>query len=438
MTGPDPATRVDGPTWTGLLDLDKAGSITGAAGPVRPDHILARVLVRVHGAPLGYITVPPQPEATLEARARATAESTLASALQDHAHCSEPLGHDLGVANWTARTACPLHFPANDGVGVTVAIPTRNRTEYLRTCLTKIQQVTYEPLEIMVVDNAPTDSRTKDLVLELARDDARIVYDIEPSRGASAARNLALSRARFDIVAFTDDDDMVDTGWVSALVAGFTADPEVTCVTGFVAASALDNPFQRYFEFRYPHQGLFEPARFDMDQHRRPSRLYPFEAGIFGRSANMAVRRSAALQVDGFDRLLGAGALCRSGEDLDLFVRLLLDGGRIGYVPAALVWHRHREDADALNHAVYAYGYGLGAYLSKHLSNRILRTGLLAKAASLPGPQVARMKSASQSSQLGSHSVRLSMVEAYGLLAGAVGYRVTARRQARSASPEYR
>jgi GT2 family glycosyltransferase len=434
VTAANSATEYDGPIWTGLLDLDQAGPVIGSGGPVRADHVLARVLVRLHGAPVGYVSIAPRPEETLGVRAREAAEATLSPMLLSHAHCAEASEREPNSPDWASKTGCPLSFPASDGVGVTIAIATRNRTELLRSCLNAVQKIDYEKLEILVVDNAPSDSSTQDLVSELARSDPRLVYAREPGRGASAARNLALASARYDIVALTDDDVLVDPGWVSALVAGFTADPEVTCVTGFVAPNALDNPFQRYFEYRYPHQGLFVPALYDMGQYRRSSSLYPFQAGMFGRGANMAVRRSAALKVGGFDTLLGAGALCRGGEDLDLFVRLILDGGRICYIPSALIWHRHREDAGALNNAVYVYGYGLGSYLSKHLSNRGLRTGLLAHAVRLPGPQVARMKSASRSSQLGAHSFRLAMAEAYGVLAGALGYRVAARRQAHAFS----
>jgi glycosyltransferase involved in cell wall biosynthesis len=428
-----PAVSGDGPTWTGVLDLDRpSASIVATGSELSDEHILARVLVRWHGAPVGYVSVQPEPSGSLTARTRAVAQETFAPVLEGHAHCGQGPGADGLQRGWAQMTGCPLNFPAAEDVGVTIAIATRNRAQGLRDCLSKIQQISYEPLEILVVDNAPSDSTTKDLVAALARDDPRLTYTQEPGRGASRARNLALASARYEIVALTDDDVLVDNGWVSALAAGFLADPEVTCVTGLVAPSALDNPFQRYFEYRYPHQGAFTPARYDMHRHSQPSRLYPFAAGLFGRGANMAVRRSAALRAGGFDPLLGAGAICLGGEDLDLFVRMLLDGGRICYMPSAVIWHRHRENADALNYAVYVYGYGLGAYLSKHLSHPRLRHGLLTEALHLPGPQAARMKKASQSSQLGARSARLAAAETYGLLAGMLGYRIRSWQHARA------
>lgn len=423
--------ETDGPTWVGVLDLDEDGPVVGVGGALQDSHCLARVLVRRHRAPLGFVTLSPQPAETLAERARAAASVTLAEALAKHAMGDGRPGPDQGAAaDWTAQTICPSHFPPSDAVGVTVAIPTRNRAALLRDCLQTLMQVSYAPLEILVVDNAPSDQSTRDLVVELARSDPRVTYACEPYPGASAARNHALANARYDIVALTDDDVLVDPGWVSAIVAAFTSDPKVTCVTGLVAPSALDNPFQRYFEGRYPSQGMLIPLRYDMSTHRQSSRLYPFAAGLFGRSANMAVRRGSAQRIGGFDTLLGAGARCRGGEDLDFFVRLLLDGGRICFMPSALIWHRHRDDADALRQAVYIYGYGLGAYLSKHLSNTDLQRGLIAHAIHQARLQASRMKAASQSSQMGITGNKFVISEARGFLAGVLGYRVARRRPA--------
>jgi glycosyltransferase involved in cell wall biosynthesis len=423
----EPATVL---TWIGLLDLDQDGPTVGVGSILRDDHLEARILIRLHGAPIGFVSLPSQPEETLATRARLAAASNLSDGLNAHVDCDDlPLQNSAGHG-WAERTSCPSQFPTRGSLGVTVAVPTRDRPELLRDCISTLQQVCYEPLEILIVDNAPSTSATRELVTKLARDDPRITYTCEPSPGISEARNHALATARFDIVAFTDDDVLVDSGWISAIAAGFTADPEVTCVTGFVAPSALDNPFQRYFDNRYPHQGLFAPSRYDMREHRQASPLYPFTAGLFGRGANMALQRSFALSIGGFDTLLGVGAPCRGGEDLDLFVRILLAGGRISYMPAALIWHRHRENADALNQAVYLYGYGLGAYLSKYLPNRELRTGLVGYAVRQAIVHAGRMLAASESSQLGARSARLAVSESYGVLAGALRYRV-ARRRAR-------
>jgi cellulose synthase/poly-beta-1,6-N-acetylglucosamine synthase-like glycosyltransferase len=222
---------------------------------------------------------------------------------------------------------------------------------------------------------------------------------------------------------------MVDPGWPSALAAGFAADPEAVCVTGMVATSALDTGAECYFDSRYSWAEAFEPRRYDLITHRHPSSLYPFSAGIFGTGANFAVRRSALAGLGDFDPLLGAGSPGRGGEDLDMFLRMILGGGRICYLPSALIWHRQRTDMQALGEQIYSYGYGLGAYVAKHLLNRQLPVTILGHGLGQVGTVVRRMRRATQESQLRAGGRRLALTEACGFIAGALRYYRTSRRK---------
>jgi GT2 family glycosyltransferase len=377
----------------------------------------------MHGAPIGYVHLSALPATTLTARARRAAHASLAGALARHAQCEVSAEQGDGWHASAARAACPRYFPAHNGEGVTVAVCTRDRTsELIEYCLPALQKITYEPLQILVVDNAPGKESTRKAVGELAAEDPRLLYICEPKPGLSRARNRALVSAEFGLVAFTDDDTMPEPGWVSALAAGFMLDPEAVCVTGAVVPSAL-NACQRYFEARYSWGEVFEPRRFDLTVHRHSSRLYPFSAGIFGAGANFAVRREFALKVGGFDPILGAGELGRGGEDLDMFLRLVLAGGRIDYVPSAIVWHRHRADIQALREQLYSYGHGLGAYLAKHMANHDLRAALRGQGLRESKVTLGRMRDASQISHLGIHAKRLALAEARGMVIGAVRYR---------------
>jgi GT2 family glycosyltransferase len=313
-----------------------------------------------------------------------------------------------------------------------VVVCTRNRTEQLRSCLTALQQVTYEPVEFLVVDNAPIGTETWDLVMEFARSDSRFQYTTEPLPGLSRARNHGLGCAKFDLVAFTDDDITVDSGWPAALAAGFASDPDAVCVTGVVVPSALNTGAERYFDSRYAWGEAFEAQRYDLDEHRPPSRLYPFTAGIFGTGANFAVKRQAVAQLGGFDNLLGAGGPGRGGEDLDIFLRLVLAGGRICYVPSALVWHQHRSETGALASQIYSYGYGLGAYLAKHLLNRNFSVPFLMRGFTRKAIDTGhRMQSAAKSSQLNGRARQLALRESAGVAAGALRYYRATRRPSR-------
>lgn len=411
-----------GPVWVAILDLDGAAAITPVHGRLHSGQEHARLLTRMHGAPLGYVSVPLQPLDSLAVRARPLAEQTLASMLSHHVRLDGSATGPGDSLDWAIHTACPRRFPDLDGTGITVAVCTRDRADSLRECLRSLLSTLYRPIEILVVDNAPTCGATRELVAETARRDPRVRYTCEPAPGLSRARNRALAEASHDIVAFTDDDTLADPGWPTALAAGFAADPAAVCVTGLVMPSALDTASERYFDARYGSRTVFEPRRFDLSGHGRATGLYPFTAGVFGTGANFAVRRRALTGIGGFDPLLGAGGPGRGGEDLDMFLRVILAGGRICYVPTAFVWHRHRTDTRALGEQVHSYGHGLGAYLAKHAANRELQSALLRHGIRQAGLMAGSMRHASRASRLGAVGTRLAVREATGIVTGALRY----------------
>ena len=297
-----------GSIWVGQLELEGAGSVTGmnSAGPAEQD--TARVLVRMHGAPLGFVSVSAQPTRTLADRARAAAEMTLADAVRRHIDADHWAGEPTSPAGWAALVACPLRFAVHERPGISIAVCTRDRTSQLRQSLGALRPVSYNPVEILIVDNAPRSDATRQLVTELAAADPRIRYVREDRPGHSRARNRGVAEARFGVVAFTDDDTVVDPGWLTAIAAGFAADPETVCVTGPVPSLALDTVSQQYFDARIPWASAFDPRRYDLAANRDPYPLYPYAAGVFGGGANFAVRADAVSRIGGVDTALGAGS----------------------------------------------------------------------------------------------------------------------------------
>ena len=416
----------DGRIWVGLLDLDENDPVA-LTGPAHAGYAEARILVRVHRAPVGYVQLPVQPEQSLGQRARAAADEQLADSLQLHLRRDSENESMADLAGWEARVTCPQALPLGGGVGMSIIVCTRGRPAILRECLGALQKATYEPIEILVVDNAPPDDATRQVVDEFLRIDPRIRYTCEPRPGLSRARNRGVAEAKFDILAFTDDDIVVDPGWPAALAAGFAADAGAACMTGLVAARSLETASERYFDSRYSWGEVFEPRRYDLIENRDQSRLYPFSAGIFGTGANFAVRREVVERLGGFDPLLGAGAPGRGGEDLDIFLRIILAGFRICYIPGALVWHRHRAENQALAEQIYSYGYGLGAYLAKRLKTREMSPKYLARGFGKSVEVAARMRQASEASKFKARGKRLAMAEALGVMAGALCYYRMAR-----------
>jgi len=366
-------------TWCGELELSRPLGLPGR--PLAADgrgYRRARILVRLHGHPMGFLTRSLR-HGDLDLDEIRAAVWEFKDKIVSHLEADGLRQREILPREPVTTDATPpsCGTPLSKPPPTTVVVCTRDRPRHLTECLRGLQAVDYANIEILIVDNAPTSGATRNLVSEQAACDQRIRYVLESRPGLSRARNTGLREAAGEIIAYTDDDVRVDAGWVAGLVLGFRRRPDVSCVTGLVAAASLDSPLEHFFDARISWATSCEPDLFDLDPSRRLGPLYPFAAGMFGTGANFAFRRADLLRLGGFDELLGAGTRTAGGEDLDIFLRSLLAGHALAYEPSALVWHSHRVELAALRRQMFAYGTGLSAYLSKHLLDRDVRPQML-------------------------------------------------------------
>jgi GT2 family glycosyltransferase len=385
--GPAPApASAGGAVLVRQVELSKDVGDIAAPANSGPAYAAARLLVRLHGQPLGFVTLP-----LVDGRLAASAiAEQVSERLQSEAN-AHLVGDGLEpVASITAAGVGAVGDPScrrrpaggPDDPLVTVVVATRDRPQRLARCLRALAAVTYAPFEVLVVDNAPSTRETLALVRERSGVDARVRYVRELRPGLSCARNRGLGEALGELVAFTDDDAVVDPGWLDGVVQGFARSPSVACVTGLVPSAHLDNAEQRYFDRRVSWAVSCTPRRYDPHVDQQASPLYPYAAGQFGTGANFAFRTAVLRALGGFDEALGAGAPAGGGEDLDVFVRTILAGHTIAYEPAAIVWHEHRDELGQLRRQLFNYGVGLAAFATKYLSDRRTARDILIR---LPG-----------------------------------------------------
>lgn len=247
---------------------------------------------------------------------------------------------------------------------LTIAICTKDRTALLARCLQSIQALLTKASdlswEILVVDNGPSDGQTRELV----DNQPSVRYVCEPRPGLDFARNRALREACGTLIAFLDDDVMVDAGWLAGLEEAWRENPDAAAFTGLVLPAALQTEAQILFEQRGGFRRGFNKVRYH-GQRWPDNPLYPCGAGIFGAGANMAFRRDVLLELGGFDEALDTGAPLPGGGDLDMFYRVIRAGYPLVYEPRFLVFHLHRRDREGLRRQYRSWGLGFMAFLDK-------------------------------------------------------------------------
>ncbi len=427
-----PAAATSPPEFTPIrmLDVELSRPLPDiSAAHAREGAIYTRAwaLVRLHDDPLGMVELAlPDGVLTAEALAREIWDA-LGVAINDHLKSDgRPAIPALDVGGVTGEgvPACVVERETASGGNplISVVIATRDRTDSLAVCLKAFDDVEYPNYEIIVVDNAPTTEATAELIASQSAANPRIRYAREEHPGLGWAHNCGLRHARGDIIAFTDDDVVVDRHWLSELLRGFSLGGNVGCVTGLVVPQEIETLSQYWFDVHSGFNKGFTRRVFDLRENRPADRLFPYRSTIMGTGANMAFRADALRSVGGLDPALGPGTAAKNGEDLDIYFRIIKAGYQIVYLPSALVRHRHRADYAALRDQFYTYGVGFAAYMAKVVAKNPLDGARII--ARLPAAVAfARRKQAGSATEHGhQYPTELTKVELKGQLYGPVAY----------------
>lgn len=240
--------------------------------------------------------------------------------------------------------------PPGPETGLSLVICTRDRPQILSRCLDSVRAQTEPADEIIVVDNASRDPLTRCLCAA-----AGVRYVREDRPGLDIARNTGIGAARGALIAMTDDDTIAQPDWLAQIRVAFE-DARTDAVTGNVLPLKRDSFAANLFETEWA-LGRGDCPKLFAHEDFQAARKTGFEAWKIGAGANMAFRAATFRRYGLFDPALDVGAAGCSG-DSELWYRILGQGGRCLYHPAAVVRHEHRDTEDALKRQLKAYMRG--------------------------------------------------------------------------------
>ena len=332
----------------------------------------AQVLVRIHTSPIGYIHIErPSNELNAEMLSQLIWDELQPEITHYLESNNLPVINRLGTSGLSMMEVPDyIQFREQllrDAPSVSVVVTTHNRPDSLEETLRSISAVNYPQFEIVIVDNAPSNDDTVNLVRQLSSELKNLRYIREDRVGLCWARNCGLDAARGVITVFTDDDVLVDPDWLTALVQGFSNGDNVVCVTGLILPRELETPAQVWCE---EHGGFgkgFSSQIFDLTTHRPDDPLFPYRLSMFGSGANMGFKTDVLRQIGGCDPALGAGTPTRSAAEFPAFYNVIMNNYQIVYRPDAIVYHSHHKQYESFRRQFYGYGVGFTAFLTKSI-----------------------------------------------------------------------
>jgi glycosyltransferase involved in cell wall biosynthesis len=233
-----------------------------------------------------------------------------------------------------------------------VVIPTFNRRRLLERALESVFAQTFEDFEIIVVDDYSTDG-TYDWLLSLKEPRIRALRNTGP-KGAAAARNVGISAATGNWIAFLDSDDQWQAGKLERFAEAISAQPKIQVW------------YSGYKQLGLAANGAAGPdlcEGFTGDHLPRLRRLNPI-----GALPAVVASRSVLLQVGGFDESL------YHREDMDLYYRL----ARVtpfGFIPHVLTLVDYRP-TDRVTASMKHTASGWLGFYRKHKKDLSLRDRL--------------------------------------------------------------
>jgi GT2 family glycosyltransferase len=265
--------------------------------------------------------------------------------------------------------AAAPYFPLAERPRVSVVVASYNGERTLKACLESLERLNYPDYEVILVDDGSTDGTAHIVFTGVngggeGHPPANATYPMFSDKagglahfphlryvrhaknaGLSVARNTGIVAATGEIIAFTDSDCRVDEDWLYYLVGGLLSG-EFAAMGGPNYLPRDDSPVGAAVMV-----SPGGPAHVMLND--RQAEHIP--------GCNMAFWRRALDEIGGFDPIFK-----KAGDDVDVCWRLAQAGLKIGFSPAAMVWHYRRSTVRAYLGQQAGYGQAEALLVRKH------------------------------------------------------------------------
>lgn len=217
-------------------------------------------------------------------------------------------------------------------LGISIVITVYNEAEHIAELLESL--VSQEPpIEIVIVDSMSTDGTQE--VIRRYQQRYGFIKNIRARSSRGEGRNIGVSNATYDYIAFTDGDAIAHPFWIQKMREKFKEGYDI--IAGRTIQMGY-TPFEKLGRAELYFEG-YEVT-------------YP--------SVNLGYKKSMFQEAGGFDPKF------ITAEDIDLNIRAVMNGGKIKYCDECIIFHRTRTSLSSFVQQAFWNGFGRKQLTYKH------------------------------------------------------------------------
>ncbi len=213
---------------------------------------------------------------------------------------------------------------------VTTLIPTFNRQHTIVQCIQSVLDQTYQPIEIIVVDDGSLDDTGAILEREFGNS---IVVMSQENQGQSAATRWGLEKAKGELIAFLDSDDLWTPNKIQSQVAFLSQHPQITVV--YTDAEEYSKFGENHKSYVALHSRLRDPANL---MHAMVNLNIPLRSTVLCRRPFLV------------EHNIAPDPEAQGKDDVQVFMEIIGHGGKFGFIDEVMTYRRMHDTNMSSDH----------------------------------------------------------------------------------------